>query len=137
MLQIYDFSFSWQKQGKTFPPLYAIEIFSLSTVKCDKWFCFCFSRKTLEKWLAMFFEIFTEWKTSKQFHPNCETRAKSISQALKNNFSINPKVVLGKQLCNLWANLPAFFMCGWFNFDAILPFWFDPNCLMPKFWFSF
>lgn len=65
ILQIYDiFSLSWRKQGKTFFRSCHL-IFFFFIVKSDKWFCFCFSEKTREKWLAMFLRFSWEWKTFK------------------------------------------------------------------------
>lgn len=72
--------------------------FSSSTVKCDKWLCFCFSPETREKWLAMLSRFSWNGKLSKQFllpfFPSeklLNLFGKIFFSQRKNNFSINPK----------------------------------------------
>lgn len=50
-----------ENKEKVFP--FMPSNFFFFIVKSDKWFCFCFSEKTREKWLAMFLRFSWEWKT--------------------------------------------------------------------------
>lgn len=125
MLQFMIFFLSPGENKEKLFPVHGIEFFFLE--RSDKWFCFCFSRKTHEKWLAMFLRFPQNEKLSKQFlfpRENCKTWSENIFKPSKNNFSIKPrKVVRWRNSFAISLLIVKHFSCeAGFDLKAILAF---------------
>lgn len=117
------------------PPLLLLSNFSSSTVKCDKWFCFCFSRsRLLWEMTCNVFEISASavgcaggeksfWNNFfGSFLPNCG--AQILCSYWKAIFQSKPRKSFYRRIVRappLAANLRVFFIWGWLDFNAI--FW--------------